>query len=109
MTKIKDLTPDDILRMCAVVGGFKRPDLSEWNVKEGALWYSVPLYTSDYNAILGLIQKLDKSQLELLAVYLSDISDDWTNNVFINLALMFKFTPLQLCQALLVAMGMAEI
>lgn len=112
------MNPNDILKACAELDGWYNIYFFisgiEWrgshkDAPDGT--WSLPAYTTSYDAIIPLIQKQSKvAQCE----FLSKLFNMYGNNPEPDLDYMtlwpmtFSLTPAQLCEALLCALGLWE-
>ena len=100
---LKDLTPEQKIRLLAELDGITGLHVCKCGCGH---WVSqastVPNYLTSYDAIIPLVQKLhDKIQLEMVH-YLG-------NNGIRFAYQMLQVKPSQLCDAVLVATGKAEL
>lgn len=111
--KLSSLTPEQKTRLLAELDGYnnviERPKhwwlrVAEFTGSRNGIQLKIPSYLTSYDAIIPLIQKLPRKVRVLLAVQLSTAKNS-TARIFD----LFDKTPSQLCDAVLVATGKAEL
>ena len=99
--KLSELTNEQKTRLLAELDGYEHPMYI--NPKTGHLVDKsiccIPNYLASYDAIIPLVQRLPLQQ------YRSVVNIIWNQTY----AQVFKATPSQLCDAVLVATGKAEL
>lgn len=102
--KLSSLSPEQKIKLLAELDGYAfgagQNDIEEcWRNESGEYVSSLPDYLTSYDAIIPLIQKLGEQPQRLLARHLGC-------SVY---RIPISATPSQLCDAVLVATGKAEL
>jgi hypothetical protein len=102
--RLKDLTPEQKLRILAELDGVN----PEWVTAKYSLSLQDALsgnYLTSYDAIIPLIQRLDCDVVKRMALEIVDVSED-ADYTFLR---ALNCSPSQLCDAVIVATGKAEL
>jgi len=118
--KLSQLTPEQKTRLLAELDGWTQTHnpkaIPDWNWclkgKKWRQWHNLPRYLTSYDAIIPLVQKLDEITKcvlldHLYITYSAHIGGELDKATVWPMT--FGLTPSQLCDAVLVATGKAEL